>query len=84
MAAKKFAISVPAEVMDEVDRAAADRKITRSRFIADVLKQAARARSDAEITRRLNEVFADRAADAEQRATARALQRAGKSVGTAW
>ncbi len=85
MAARKFAISMPAEVMKLIDGAAADRGITRSRFIADVLRKAAQARSDAAITRQLNAVFADdESVDREQRSTARALQRAGTTRGTEW
>jgi metal-responsive CopG/Arc/MetJ family transcriptional regulator len=76
MAAKKFAISIPEEVMKQVDRAARARQMTRSHFIAEVLRRVAQARSDAEITRRLNEVFADETLAAEQRETARAFERA--------
>ena len=84
MAARKFAISMPEDVMEQIDRAAADRGITRSRFIAEVLKKTARARTDAEITRRLNGVFSDEEATSEQRKTARDFQRVASSVGTEW
>ena len=43
MAARKFAISVPEEVIREVDHAAKRRGMTRSGFITDVLSQVARA-----------------------------------------
>jgi hypothetical protein len=84
MAVRKFAISVHEQIMREVDRAAAERGVTRSRFIADVLRRAAQARSDAEITRQLDRLFADQEIANEQRATARAFQSAGSSVGTEW
>ena len=84
MAAKKFAISVPEEVMRQVDALAARQGVTRSRLIADVLRKVARARSDAEITRRVNALFRDPAIVSEQAETARAYQRAGSSPGTEW
>ena len=84
MAAKKFAISVPEDVMRQVDRAAADRGVTRSRFIADVLRRAAQARGDAEITRQLDHLFADPSVTKEQLETARAFQPARPSLGTRW
>lgn len=84
MAVKKLAISVPEDVIDEVDRAAAERGVTRSRFITDLLRVAARARSDAEITRRLNRIFSDPGIAAEQRRTARDLARVGSDDGTEW
>ncbi|HEX4475853.1 MAG TPA: ribbon-helix-helix protein, CopG family [Polyangiaceae bacterium] len=71
MGVHKFAISIPVEVMEQIDEAAARRGVTRSRFISDVLRQAARARSDAEITRRLDEVFSDPEVTREQRRTSR-------------
>jgi metal-responsive CopG/Arc/MetJ family transcriptional regulator len=50
---------VPADILDAVDDAARARGESRSRFISNVLKLAVRARRDAEITRKLNEVFRD-------------------------
>ena len=57
MPVKKIAISVPPDVIRQVDLAARERGVTRSRFITDVLRRVARARSDAEIKRRVNEVL---------------------------
>jgi hypothetical protein len=54
MAFKKIAISKPEDVVKAVDRAAAHQRTTRSPYIADGLRRVARARSDAEITRRIN------------------------------
>ena len=84
MAAKKFAISVPEEVMEQVDALASRQGVTRSRLIADVLRKLARARSDEEITRRVNALFRDPAIAAEQCETARAFQRGGAAPGTEW
>lgn len=72
MAAKKIAISVPEEVLTAVDRAAAERSVTRSRFITDVLRRVAAARTDAEVRRRVDELFSDPRIAGEQRETARA------------
>ncbi|GMV17743.1 MAG: hypothetical protein HS104_13085 [Polyangiaceae bacterium] len=58
MALVKTAITVPQEVLDQLDRAARASGESRSRYITRILKAAARARRDAEITRRLNALFA--------------------------
>jgi hypothetical protein len=83
MAAHKFAISVPEEVMAQIDEAAQRRGVTRSRFITDVLRRAARARSDAEITRRLDEIFSDPEVAREQRRVNRSLL-AARSFDDEW
>ena len=67
MAHRKTAIAVPAEILDEVDRAARARGESRSRFITRVLRLAVRARRDAEVTRRLDALFADEPLAEEQR-----------------
>ena len=59
MAHRKTAIAVPEEILDEVDRVARARGESRSRFISRVLRLALRARRDAEITHRLDALFAD-------------------------
>jgi metal-responsive CopG/Arc/MetJ family transcriptional regulator len=59
MAHRKTAIAVPEEILEEVDRAARERGESRSRFISRVLRLTVRARRDAEVTRRLNALFAD-------------------------
>lgn len=84
MAAKKFAISIPEDVMKQVDRAASLRGVTRSRFIASVLRRAALARTDAEITRRMNDVFADERVADEQRRTSEELGAAAWPPGEKW
>lgn len=59
MAVRKIAISVPEHVLAQVDAAAAERGENRSRFITQVLVLLAQARTDREISRRVNAVFAE-------------------------
>jgi metal-responsive CopG/Arc/MetJ family transcriptional regulator len=84
MSVRKFAISVPEEVMEQVDEAAARRGVTRSRFITDVLRRVARVRSDAEVTRRLDQVFGDATVAREQKETNQALLSARRDAGSEW
>ena len=58
MPLRKTAIAVPDDLLAAVDRAARARRESRNRFVIRVLQHAVRARRDAEITRRLNELFA--------------------------
>jgi len=67
MARRKTAIAVPEEVLAEVDRAARERGESRSGFISRVLRLTVRARRDAEVTRRLDALFADTSLRDEQR-----------------
>ena len=75
MAHRKTAIAVPAEILDEVDRAARARGESRSRFITRVLRLAVRARRDADVTRRLDALFADESLAEGQRREADDLAR---------
>jgi predicted transcriptional regulator len=84
MPARKFAISVPEEVIREVDHAAKRRGMTRSGFITDVLAQVARARTDAEIARRVDELFSDREVAREQVETAKQFRRIAPRGGVEW
>jgi hypothetical protein len=77
MAMHKTAIAVPQSLLAEVDRAAAERGESRSAYITRVLAVAARARRDAEITRKLDELFADERSRNAQRRGAAALDEAG-------
>ena len=77
MGIRKTAIAVPEELLAEVDRAARARGQSRSGYITLVLRAAVRARRDAEITRRLDELFADPAVAAAQRGEAAALDDLG-------
>jgi metal-responsive CopG/Arc/MetJ family transcriptional regulator len=58
MPLRKTAIAVPDDLLAAVDRAARARRESRNRFVTRVLQYAVRARRDAEITRRLDELFA--------------------------
>ena len=58
MPLRKTAIAVPDDLLAEVDRAAQARHESRNRFVTRVLQHAVRARRDADITRRLNDLFA--------------------------
>ncbi|MGH7895886.1 MAG: ribbon-helix-helix protein, CopG family [Candidatus Binatia bacterium] len=77
MAHRKTAIAVPEEILDAVDRAARERGESRSRFISRVLRLAVRARRDAEVTRRLDELFADESLRETQRREAEERGRLG-------
>lgn len=72
MAVRKIAISVPENVLAQVDAAAAERGENRSRFITQMLKLVAQARNDREISRRVDAVFADPEVARAQVKTARA------------
>jgi len=84
MLSKKFAISIPVAVMQQVDLAARRQGVTRSRFISNVLRRIANARKDAEITRRINELFTDPVLETEQEQTAREFNSLASSAGTEW
>lgn len=76
----KTAITVPADVLADIDRAANLRGESRSKYITRVLRAAVRARRDAEITRRLDALFASEDMQRAQEADTAFLD----GVGTAW
>ncbi len=80
MASSKIAITVPEDVLSEVDAAARAGGETRSGFISRILRTAMKARRDAGITRRLNELFADENVVNEQERITREMD----SAGTDW
>ena len=80
MALRKTAIAVPPDLLAAVDRAARERHESRNRFVTCVLRHAVRARRDAEITRRLNELFA--APDLAKQQSREASELDG--IGTDW
>lgn len=80
MALHKTAIAVPETLLADVDRAAQERGESRSAYITRVLAVAVRARRDAEITRKLDELFADVRVKKAQRRSAAALD----ELGTDW
>jgi metal-responsive CopG/Arc/MetJ family transcriptional regulator len=77
MPLRKTAIAVPDDLLAAVDRVARSRRESRNRFVARVLEQAVRARRDADITRRLNELFAAVEVTEHQRRQASELDRIG-------
>jgi hypothetical protein len=68
--------------MRHVDRAARRRGMTR--IVSHVLARVAEARTDAEISRRVDALFRDPEVAREQRQTARALRRRAPAGGTEW
>ncbi len=80
MPLRKTAIAVPDDLLDAIDRAAHERRESRNQFVTRVLRYAVRARRDAEITRRLNDLFKDPTLDAEQRREGSDLD----AVGVPW
>ena len=80
MATSRIAITVPEDLLVAVDVAAGERGESRSGFISRVLRAALAARRDSEITRRLNELFANEEVAAEQRRLTRGMD----SAGTDW
>lgn len=77
MSLRKTAIAIPDELLTAVDHAAQSRGESRNRFVTRVLQEAVRARRDADITKRLNELFADPQLAQEQTHGASALDAAG-------
>ena len=80
MPLRKTAIAVPDDLLAAVDRAAEERHESRNQFVNRVLRHAVRARRDADISRRLNELFAEREIADQQRQEAVELD----ATGTDW
>lgn len=59
MPLRKTAIAIPDALLSAVDRAAESRGESRNRFVTRVLQEAVKARRDAEVTERLNALFAN-------------------------
>jgi metal-responsive CopG/Arc/MetJ family transcriptional regulator len=84
VAAKEIAISLPPETLGQIDSAAGESGESRSAFIARICMLAARARSDREIRRKIEQVLADPELRREQLETSEGLLRAGHASGTEW
>ncbi len=82
MPATKFAISVPADTMREVDRAAKRLGMTRSRYISVVLARIAQRERDAAISKRVDEVL--EALDEQDLGAVEHFRAARRDVGTEW
>jgi hypothetical protein len=80
MPLRKTAIAISDDLLSAVDRAAQSRGESRNRFITLVLQEAVHARRDSEVTKRLNELFANDDLAQEQSRGASELD----AVGTDW
>jgi len=69
MAVRKIAISVPEDVLKEVDRLAKKTKTTRSGLITQLLKEVSHASGQADIVNRINSLFEDPEIAEEQAST---------------
>lgn len=78
MPVRKIAISLPENVLREVDRLARRTKTTRSGCIAHVLAEVSHATNQAEITEKINKVFNDPEVAKEQTAVASHYLRAAE------
>jgi hypothetical protein len=74
---RKTAIALSDDLLSAVDRAARARRESRNRFVTRVLQEAVRARRDADVTKRLNDLFADSEPAEEQTRAAAELDAAG-------
>ncbi len=85
MPLRKTAIAIPDDLLAAVDRVARARRESRNRFVTRVLQHAVRARRDAEITRRLNELFGTPEVARKQAREASELDRIGSDwAGERW
>ena len=82
MKAAKFAISIPAGTMSQVDHAARRLGMTRSRYIATVLARVAERERNATISKKIDQVLAE--LDEQDLDTARHLRAARRDAGTEW
>lgn len=78
MAVRKIAISVPQEVLKDVDLLAKKAGTTRSGFITGVLVEVSRAKGQREITRRIDRLFEEAELQKEQAETSRAFLKAAE------
>jgi metal-responsive CopG/Arc/MetJ family transcriptional regulator len=82
MPMKKVAISLPAPVLETVDRLAAEQGASRSRVISTILARVARAKRDRDITAAVDALFADEGVAAEQKRTADRFLRVSRWTST--
>ena len=80
MPLRKTAVAISDDLLSAVDRAAQSRGESRNQFVTLVLQEAVRARRDAEVTKRLNELFANVELAQEQTRVASELD----AIGTNW
>ena len=82
MPLRKTAIAIPENLLSAVDHAAQSRGESRNRFVTRVLQEAVHARRDAEVTKRLNDLFSDVELAREQAQGASELDAAGTDWST--
>ena len=82
MSVTKFAISVPEDTMNRVDRAAKRLGMTRSRYISVILARVAQRERDADISRRVDEAL--RELGEQDLDSVRRFGRARRNEGTEW
>lgn len=80
MPLRKTAIAVSDDLLAAVDRAARERHESRNRFVTRVIQYAVRARRDADVTRRLNDLFSAPEVGDQQSRSAFELD----AIGTPW
>ncbi|MGZ3688946.1 MAG: ribbon-helix-helix protein, CopG family [Bdellovibrionota bacterium] len=78
MAVRKIAISLPEDLLRQVDQLAKRTKTTRSGCIARVLSEVTHAKNQAEITARIDELFGNGELAEEQGETASEFLRAAE------
>ena len=84
-AAAKVAFSIEPVLLRQVDSEARRRRVSRSRFIRDAIDAALGQAREHDIAERIDAVFADPAAQADQRNTAdRLLKASPLKEGTGW
>lgn len=86
MTVRKIAISVPEEILREIDAIARKSKTTRSGLISQVLSEVTHARNRSEVTARINQLFGDPEIQAEQATDAGIFLQAADSdsEGSGW
>lgn len=84
MPLRKTAIAISKDLLSAVDRAAQARGESRNRFVTRVLQEAVRGRRDADVTKRLNLLFANGELAQEQAQAAGEWDAVGTDGAAAW
>ena len=84
MNALKVAISMPPDLVATIDNIRKKQGISRSKYIASVLREKVQDQQQAELKRAYDSVFSDKNIQAEQLETSRLLNGADSSEGQEW
>jgi len=84
MNALKVAISMPSDLLATIDNIRKKQGVSRSKFIASVLREKVRDQQQEELKKAYDRVFSDKNIQAEQLETARLLNGADSSEGQEW